>query len=285
MGSKGLACLKSIAEKYPSQIEMVVYAADKNVENDYISEIIDFCKQKSIPHLDKKSWDASDNQLVAHYAIAVSWRWIIDQNNINLIVLHDSLLPKYRGFNPLVSALIKGDELIGVTALFANQEFDRGDIIAQASTKINYPITIHNAIEQITVCYQKVILQVMEMMLQNNLKAEKQDEKQASYSLWRDNDDYFIDWQLDAQTLNRTIDALGFPYAGAKTWMDDQVITITKSEALPELIIENRTPGKILFLNNNQPEVVCGKGLIRIVEAYNNNKEKITFTKFRQRFK
>jgi len=285
MGAKGLACLKAITEKFPSQIEMVVYARDKNVENDYVNEILAFCELHQIKCCDKKSWDNHNDIQTQCYAIAVSWRWLIEHKNLTLIVLHDSLLPKYRGFNPLVSALINGDDKIGVTALFANKEFDRGDIIDQASIKITYPITIADAIETITSCYQKLILQVVELLINNKLIAKVQDESQATYSLWRDNEDYFLDWNLDAQTLSRSVDALGYPYAGAKTRMDEQVITITKSEALPDLIIENRTPGKILFFNNNQPEVVCGKGILRIVEAINENKEKIEFTKFRQRFK
>jgi methionyl-tRNA formyltransferase len=285
MGAKGLACLKAITEKFPSQIEMVVYARDKNVENDYVNEILAFCELHQIKCCDKKSWDNHNDIQTQSYAIAVSWRWLIEHKNLTLIVLHDSLLPKYRGFNPLVSALINGDDSIGVTALFANKEFDRGDIIDQASIKISYPITIADAIETITSCYQKLILQIVELLINNKLIAKVQDESQATYSLWRDNEDYFLDWNLDAQTLSRSVDALGYPYAGAKTRMDEQVITITKSEALPDLIIENRTPGKILFFNNNQPEVVCGKGILRIVEAINENKEKIEFTKFRQRFK
>jgi methionyl-tRNA formyltransferase len=285
MGSKGLACLKAINEKFPANINTVVYANDKNVENDYVDEIIDYCKLNKLNHYDKKSWENYKEEQPAGYAIAVSWRWLIQNKNLELIVLHDSLLPKYRGFNPLVSALINGDEVIGVTALFANKEFDRGDIIDQEAMKVNYPLTIAQAIEEITFCYQSLVLKVVEKLLGNSTKAQKQDESKASYSLWRDNEDYFLDWNLDAPTLRRTVDALGFPYAGAKTFMDDQIITITKAEALPDVIIENRTSGKILFLNNNQPEVVCGKGLLRIVEAFNENKERVEFTKFRQRFK
>ena len=42
------------------------------------------------------------------------------KNSENLIVFHDSLLPKYRGFAPLVSQLINGEEYLGVTAIFTN---------------------------------------------------------------------------------------------------------------------------------------------------------------------
>ena len=49
-------------------------------------------------------------------------------------------MPKYRGFAPLVNSLVNGEKIIGVTALFASEEYDNGDIIMQSSVDITYPI-------------------------------------------------------------------------------------------------------------------------------------------------
>jgi methionyl-tRNA formyltransferase len=55
---------------------------------------------------------------------------------------------------------------------------------------------------------------------------------------------------------------------------------------VPDVKIENRTPGKIIFLENNQPTIVCGKGLIKIEKAhYLNNNNEVIFNKFRTRLK
>ena len=53
---------------------------------------------------------------------------------------------------------------------------------------------------------------------------KKQNEKEASYSLWRDEEDYFINWSLGAKTIERTINATGFPYSGARTNMENQIV-------------------------------------------------------------
>ena len=68
------------------------------------------------------------------------------KSNNTLIVIHDSILPTYRGYLPLVSQLIDGQKEIGVTAILANENFDEGDIVHISKTKINYPITINDAI-------------------------------------------------------------------------------------------------------------------------------------------
>jgi len=285
MGNKGLACLKAVFVKFPLSIEMVVYAHDKNVSNDYVDEIKLFCTLNSIRSCDRKEWESSNYNGASKFGVAVSWRWMIQSSELNLIVLHDSLLPKYRGFNPLVTALINGDTTIGVTALLANKEFDRGDIIGQAAMQIIYPCTIETAIDQITTKYAELIVSVFNKLNKDKLDTIPQNESDATYSLWRDNEDYFLDWNLDASILERTVNALGFPYNGAQTNMGDEIIIIKKAIALSNIRIENRTPGKIIFSNKNEPEVVCGNGLLRIIEAENLNRTKVIFSKFRQRFK
>ena len=88
----------------------------------------------------------------AEISIAISWKWIIELNN-TLLVLHDSILPKYRGHLPLVSQLIDGQEEIGVTAILGNEKYDEGDIVYISKSKIKYPIKIKDAIKIINECY------------------------------------------------------------------------------------------------------------------------------------
>jgi methionyl-tRNA formyltransferase len=267
------------------ELKFVIYATDKNVEKDFADEIISLCSMNNILHYNRNIFDEKLLNQVS-YCIAVSWRWIIKSNLDKLIVFHDSILPKYRGFNPLVTALINGDEEIGVTAIFANKEFDKGDILEVAKTMIKYPIKISQAIDIISVCYQVLFKKVIKKIVDNSLVATSQDESSATYSLWRDEEDYFIDWNLDALVLERTINALGFPYGGARTTFDDNIIILDEVKSIPDLKIENRTPGKILFLENNQPTIVCKSGLLKIQRAhYFENDNDVVFNKFRMRLK
>ncbi len=285
MGKKGLTCLESILDTSAVELKFVVYATDRNVEKDYADEIIALCKKYNILHYNRNTFDETKLNTVSYY-IAISWRWLINSNLEKLIVFHDSILPRYRGFNPLVTALINGDSEIGVTAIFANKEFDKGDIIGVKKTIINYPIKINEAIEKISVCYQDLLNEIIQKITTNTLKAIPQDESQATFSLWRDEEDYQIDWNLEASFLERTINALGFPYGGARTIMEESVIVLDDVKMVSDVKIENRTPGKILFLENNQPSIVCGNGLIKIEKArYLNNGQEVIFNKFRTRLK
>jgi methionyl-tRNA formyltransferase len=262
---KGFEVLKAlIASGHASHIDRVVVGTDKHVQHDYSREIQDLCASHHVLCIPRQQ----ALEVASPLSIAISWRWMIDKQPTKLIVLHDSLLPKYRGFAPLVTALMNGDEEIGVTALYAANEYDRGDIIFKSSSKITYPIRIAEAIERVSQNYVSIVLSIFEHVLRGQeLPRTPQNETEATYSLWRDEQDYLIPWGNDASSIRRFIDATGYPYLGACAFLDSQKIRILAAEERPDVLIVNRTPGKVISTDRGCPVVVCGKGLLRLTEV------------------
>ena len=94
-----------------------------------------------------------------------------------------------------------------------------------------------------------------------------QEEKDATYSLWRDEEDYRIDWNDDAQNIEHFISCVGIPYRGASASLNGAIVRILKAQARKDVKIENRSPGKVIFLELNYPIVVCGTGLLMLTDA------------------
>lgn len=284
MSRKGYESLDHFISSFgTSGISFVVGSEDSSIQMDYYNEIKELCIKQGIVFFNRKDAFNIDTD----YIIAVSWRWLIKQENSRLIVMHDSLLPKYRGFAPLVNCLVNGEKQIGVTALFASDEYDQGDIIAQQSLQVSYPVKINEAIELITGCYKKLIEEVGRKIISGvEIDAKKQIEEDASYSLWLDESDYDIDWSNDAVNIQRFIDSVGFPYNGASTYIDGRKVRILDAEALPDLVIENRKPGKIIFIQEGLPVVVCGNGLLKIKNLVDgvSAQEMLPLKRFRIRF-
>jgi methionyl-tRNA formyltransferase len=265
-------------------LRLVVVGTDKNVINDYSLEIISACNVHGITWCYYKDIDL---QNISEFSIAVSWNRIIDTNNTKLIVIHDSILPKYRGFAPLINQLLNKEPEIGVTAFQAVGEYDKGDIIFQEVFQIDYPIKIKNAIELVSVYYQKILSKVFNAIVNGeDFIVTPQQEQYATYSLWRDGNDYFINWQKDSDYISRFVDSVGDPYLGAKTYIDNELITISESIVVNDLNIENRDCGKVIFFQDSFPVVVCGSGLLKITDAFYNSNGKSIFplNKFRLRF-
>jgi methionyl-tRNA formyltransferase len=281
LGKKGIESIKALNNKQISLVDFVVIGTDKNVIEDYSNEIEEFCISNKINYSHRNS----DTSIESEFNIAIGWRWLIKSNK-KTIVFHDSLLPKYRGFAPLVSALINNDNEIGATALLASDEFDKGDIIDQKVINIKYPIKINDAIELISAIYSELLVSVINKIESDSITLLPQDNSSATYSLWRNDDDYFINWNWDASKIKRFIDSVGFPYLGAKTIIENEIITIYDSEEIEDVFIVNRDVGKVLFKQNNGIIVVCGIGLLKIETLFKQDGTELDISKkFRLKLK
>jgi methionyl-tRNA formyltransferase len=286
MTEKGFNFLVHAIEKYKSIIDLVVIGSDKSILRDYESEIIDECIKNNIKYVKRDAFTKVNTE----YALAISWRWLIKHPHEKLIIFHDSILPGYRGYSPLVNMLINGEPSIGVSAIFGGDKFDTGDIIIQKTTKINYPIKISDAIK----INNKNYLDCSDFILKKIsykeiLTGSPQNNLLATYSAWRDEDDYSINWNQSSNQIKRLIDSVAFPYKGACTKLNGKIVRILEAEEFPDLIIKNRDVGKVILIDNNKPIVICGNGLLRIdcavIEGESGDEKLLPLSKFRIRFK
>jgi methionyl-tRNA formyltransferase len=287
LGLKGYRSLLEFINTFGAEkVGFVVSSKDLGVKNDFYEEIQMLCKENTIDFYERtKAKNFLCREVIN--AFAIGWRWIISDCQ-NLIVFHDSLLPKYRGFAPLVNALINGENRVGVTALRASENYDTGSIISQEYLEVVYPIKIGVIIDRITDLYVRLLLDICSKILNGNeLALKEQDELCATYSPWRNALDYYIDWQQSSSSIARFVDALGDPYDGAKTIIDSQIIKINEVEVVDDVIVENRRShiGKVLFMCNKYPIVICGSGLLKIIDfSDEKNNSLVGKMPFRTRF-
>ncbi|MFB0826584.1 methionyl-tRNA formyltransferase [Chromobacterium violaceum] len=286
VGLKGYEVLRHAIKKYSPLIDFVVLGRDSGVDNDYSHEINNLCLENELPCYDRENSD----QIISNfhdYILAVGWRWILPVRN-NIVIFHDSLLPKYRGFAPLVSCLINGETEIGATALIAAEKYDRGEVISQASEKISYPIKILDAIKLMSKIYIQLVDDFLrKLQIEEKISTMPQNEALATYSLWRDAEDYWIDWYQSAEAIVRFIDAVGVPYAGARCLVNSEEVILNSAVAMQEQNIIDRQSsiGKVISIDDACPIVVCGKGLLKIKEISSLSGEPILpLSKFRTRF-
>lgn len=197
-------------------------------------------------------------------AFLVGWQYVLSNTKGNVVVFHDSLLPRYRGFAPTASALIKGEREIGVTALSPTERADEGPIICQAAVPISHPIKIAAALELQSGLMAQLAHKILAQWKDGTLAKTPQDSSQATYCLWRDEADYLIDWSRAAPDVLRFVDAVGYPYAGARTMQASEMLIVEDVSLLDDLVFEIRDVGKIWRLDAGRPVVVCGSGLLRL---------------------
>lgn len=279
-GFKGLKFIEAMHGK--CEIAFVSSYVQKGTLDDSFNHIESICIKNNYKFIEAHNLER-DFFINADIVFVVGWQYIIDKLDDRFIIFHDSLLPKFRGFSPTVSALINGEKRIGVTALKPVELPDCGEIYEQKSIYIEYPIKIKDAYLLLSECYTEIAVNLLNNAATGTQTSTPQDESTATYSIWRDELDYFIDWRWSSDKIVRFIDATGWPYYGAKAIYQSEEIFIDEAIAIDDLIFEDRHSGKIWSIRNGLPEVVCGKGMIRIDSARNSSGDKVVFNKLRER--
>jgi methionyl-tRNA formyltransferase len=283
-GFKGLRVLQSLCEGgYARQIRQIILDRETNVARDYSEDIVTLARKYQI-HTQDHGKQLNGPLAPAGLSLAVGWRFKLDVPS--LLVMHDSPLPRYRGFNPLVSMLINGEEVLGATLLKATDEIDAGCIIAQKKLRISYPCRVEQAMGIIGDLYVELVMDLMRRDSIEHLTGREQDHAASTYSLWRDDLDYFVDWTKSASELERFVDAVSFPYSGAKTLCERHTMRILRAKAWPDIKIENRVEGKIFCIDEGCPIVVCRVGLLRLEEIVDDKTaiSLLPWQTFKQRF-
>lgn len=290
---KGYFCLKKCIEAgYGNNISFVVSFQETNVEKSYDKDIQGLCNRAGIYFVLWKNVKGNIveicRQSKVSAAFAVGWRFLlpIEINRVTefgLIVFHDSLLPKYRGFAPTPTAILCGEKKLGVTALLAAEKADQGDVVLQKEFAIGEEDYICDIIKKQCMIYAGMLIEVLEMIEKGALKRKKQNEEDAVYCIWRDAIDCKIDWGMPAGAIRNLVRAVAAPYMGAYCFYKKNKIIVHRAEVADEIHFAIRQCGKIWSISKNQPTVICGRGMLRITEAKYEDGSDVVFDKLRER--
>jgi methionyl-tRNA formyltransferase len=275
---KGLKVLSSIIYSDHFDILACVITFKEMISVDYEGDIKQMCVEHGIPHY---HYIATDGLKQFEYLIdkhrittivAIGWRYLIplSLNEIleyPIIIFHDSILPKYRGFSPTPTAIICGEKTVGVTILFASNEIDQGEIIWQKEIVISEDDYIQQVIDKQALAYAEGFEFIFKQIVKGSLQSIPQDESQATYSIWRSSEDCKINWEKDAAEIYNLIRAVSSPYIGAFTHYKNKKIIILKANIISDLSFAIRDCGKIWSIKNNCPIVICGNGMLQITKA------------------
>ncbi|MEU3205722.1 methionyl-tRNA formyltransferase [Streptomyces cyaneofuscatus] len=193
--------------------------------------------------------------------VANNWRTWMPPEIYNLPVhgtlnIHDSLLPAYAGFSPLIWALINGEPEVGVTAHLMDEELDAGDIVIQRSVTVGPADTTTDLFHRTVDLIAPVTNEALGLIASGQTEFTRQDRSKASFFHKRAEEDIRIDWTWPAEDLERLIRAQSAPYPSAFTFHKGQ-----RLEVLSAVVSEGRyggTPGRIFYREGDGVVIVAG---------------------------
>lgn len=99
-----------------------------------------------------------------------------------ILNIHPSLLPKYRGANPIREAILNGDKETGVTIILIDELIDHGPILAQKKLELKGKESYKELEEKLGILGGQLFNEIIESYLSGSLKPFPQNEKEATYT-------------------------------------------------------------------------------------------------------
>jgi methionyl-tRNA formyltransferase len=154
--------------------------------------------------LDKESFDL---------LITVAYGHILKEDLLNkprygAINLHYSLLPKYRGAAPVQHAILKGDQITGVTVFKLDAGMDSGPIYLQKELAIEPEETTEDLIDRLNLVGVELIDQTLQLIIEG-AHPKPQAEADVSFAPKFSKDNGQINWQSPAVDIFNQFRALG----------------------------------------------------------------------------
>ncbi|TSC84860.1 MAG: Methionyl-tRNA formyltransferase [Parcubacteria group bacterium Gr01-1014_13] len=197
--------------------------------------------------------------IVAQYGLIIPKK-IIDSFPKGMINVHGSLLPKYRGASPIQAALINGEKETGVTIMVMDEKMDHGPILSQKSILVDPNDTYTTLASKMAVEGQILLLNTLPDWLNDTLKAQPQDESQATFTKLLAKEDGLVDF-------HKTNDEIYNQYRGLSPWPGVWCMRNDKRLKLLKISKSGKTlPVGEAMVENKRIFIGCSKGSIEILE-------------------
>lgn len=263
----GHRTLEALVESEHEVVLAVTHPPSEHAyEQIWDDSVAELAERHDIPVLLRERPDDDDLALALKQAdpdviVANNWRtWlpprIYDLPRFGTLNVHDSLLPAYAGFSPIIWALINGEPEVGLTAHLMNEGLDAGDIVVQRAVAVGDKDTATDLFHRTVALIGEVTLEGLDLIAAGRTGFRRQDPVKASFFHKRSVKDSEIDWGWSAAELERLVRAQSDPYPNAFTHHDGARLRIV--EAAVSERAYGGTPGRIFIREGDGVVIVAG---------------------------
>jgi len=258
-----------LLKKKDIEISLVVtYDLPLDITYEY-KNVSDFCKKNKIRYtrfsLSYNSLLKDIKKIDPDLIVTCYFRKIISEEIIsltkNIINLHPSYLPYYRGPVPTAWAILNNEKYAGFTIHEIDNGIDTGKIIKRKKISILKKDTGYTL-------YKKVMNLGYEMFKENfdiiiNKKYKTLSQSSFGSYFGKLQVEQFINWQNKTSHILNLIRVYSHPYNSAKSKIFNKYLLIDKAEIYRDKKIFAQKPGRIeKIINGKFPVISCADGLI-----------------------
>lgn len=264
--------LKSLEYLYNSEkIEVlgVVTQPDKPAGRGHkicMSPIKEFALTKNLPVFQPKSIRKEPEiqeelkKLEPDFFVTFAFGQILSQDVLDIpkyhtINLHASLLPKYRGANPIQRAIINGDKQTGICTMITELGLDCGDVCLKKVIDIPEDMTCVDLFEKISDASPELIEKTLIGLIDGSITPVKQSENGVCMAGKLTKEETLINWNNSADDIHNLVRGI-YKFPGAYFMHDGKIIKVmaTKVVKSPK---SHGACGEFCSVSKDGIEVAC----------------------------
>ncbi len=193
---------------------------------------------------------------------------VLDQPRYGTLNIHASLLPKYRGADPIAAAILQGETETGVTIMLLDAGIDTGPMLFKQRIPLTAEETTETLTPKLATLGAQAICTVLPRWLTGQITPEQQDERLATHTRMLKKEDGRLHWERSAAFLARQIRAYT-PWPGTYTHWRGKLLKILAGHALPTQTTPETAVGYVSILHAAGQRVLSittGEGLLAVTQ-------------------
>ena len=184
---------------------------------------------------------------------------VLDIPKYETINLHVSLLPKYRGANPIQRAIINGDKETGICTMITELGLDCGDICIKHPIKLTDDMNCEDLAVEISDSSPELLDKTLKGLYNGSLKPVKQPEDGVCIAKKITKEECKIDWSKPAKEIHNLIRGV---YNSPCAYFEHQGKLIKVLDS--KVIDKSAKAGEFIDANKNGLEIACGENALLI---------------------
>lgn len=178
--------------------------------------------------------------------------------------VHPSLLPRYRGSSPILTAILNGDNETGITVQRINLEMDTGAILNQQSLHLSGKESTESLSDLASVKGSDLLIKTLGEIESGREIEREQGEHGISYCSRIVKEDGLIDWNLSAVEIDRKIRAYT-PWPKAYTGFKEKNLMLLEGDVFTKETDLSGEPGRVLGFDKSDGILIqTGNGILAI---------------------
>lgn len=186
---------------------------------------------------------------------------VLDIPKYSTINLHASLLPKYRGANPIQRAIINGDKETGICTMITELGLDCGDVCLKEKIAIPDDMTCVDLFEVISEKSPQLLEKTLLGLVDKSITPQPQCEEGVCMANKLTKEETKIDWSKPAIEIHNLVRGI-YKFPSAYFIYNDKIIKVLQTKVLEK----QAKIGKFVQVTKDGIEVGCGKDCLLLVK-------------------